>query len=43
VLRWSAAKRNVAELLHGLNAALGKADAENIVIGEVLPEIKSRR
>jgi hypothetical protein len=29
-------------LLHRLNAALGKAAAENIVIDEVLPEIKRR-
>ena len=34
---------NVADLLHRLNAALGKATAENIVIDEVLPEIKRRR
>jgi len=34
---------SVAELLHRLNAALGKAAAENIVIDEVLPEIKRRR
>jgi hypothetical protein len=34
---------NVAELLHRLNAALGKAASENIVIDEVLPEIKRRR
>jgi len=30
-------------LMHRLNAALGKAAAENIVIDEVLPEIKRRR
>ena len=30
----------VADLLHRLNVALGKAAAENIVIDEVLPEIK---
>lgn len=34
---------NIADLLHRLNAALGKAAAENIVIDEVLPEIKRRR
>jgi hypothetical protein len=34
---------SVADLLHRLNAALGKAAAENIVIDEVLPEIKRRR
>src|SRR5260370_29828068 len=34
---------NVADLLHRLNAALGRAAAENIVIDEVLPEIKRRR
>jgi hypothetical protein len=34
---------SVAELLQRLNAALGKAAAENIVIDEVLPEIKRRR
>jgi hypothetical protein len=33
----------VADLLQRLNAALGKAAAENIVIDEVLPEIKRRR
>jgi hypothetical protein len=32
-----------ADLLHRLNAALGKAAAENISIDEVLPEIKRRR
>jgi hypothetical protein len=34
---------SVADLLHRLNAALGKAAAEDIVIDEVLPEIKRRR
>jgi hypothetical protein len=34
---------SVADLLHRLNAALGKATSENIVIDEVLPEIKRRR
>ncbi len=34
---------SVADLLHRLNAALGRAAAENIVIDEVLPEIKRRR
>ena len=33
----------VADLMHRLNAALGQAAAENIVIDEVLPEIKRRR
>ena len=33
----------VSDLLQRLNAALGKAAAENIVIDEVLPEIKRRR
>jgi hypothetical protein len=33
----------VADLMHRLNTALGKAAAENIVIDEVLPEIKRRR
>lgn len=33
----------VVDLLHRLNAALGKASTENIVIDEVLPEIKRRR
>lgn len=33
----------VSELLQRLNAALGKAAADNIVIDEVLPEIKRRR
>jgi hypothetical protein len=33
----------IANLLQRLNAALGKAAAENIVIDEVLPEIKRRR
>ncbi|MGB6514572.1 MAG: hypothetical protein WBF57_16610 [Mycobacterium sp.] len=33
----------VVDLLHRLNAALGKAAAENLVIDEVLPEIKRRR
>ncbi len=33
----------VTDLLHRLNAALGKAAKENIVIDEVLPEIKRRR
>ena len=34
---------SVADLLHRLNDALGKAAAENTVIDEVLPEIKRRR
>jgi hypothetical protein len=34
---------SVADLLLRLNAALGRAAAENIVIDEVLPEIKRRR
>jgi hypothetical protein len=34
---------SVSELLQRLNAALGRAAAENIVIDEVLPEIKRRR
>ena len=34
---------SVADLLHRLNAALGKAAAKNIVIDEVLPEIKRRQ
>ena len=34
---------NIADLMHRLNAALGKAAAENTVIDEVLPEIKRRR
>jgi hypothetical protein len=34
---------SIADLLHRLNTALGKAAAENIVIDEVLPEIKRRR
>jgi hypothetical protein len=33
----------VADLMIRLNTALGKAAAENIVIDEVLPEIKRRR
>ncbi len=33
----------VSDLLHRLNTALGKAAKENIVIDEVLPEIKRRR
>ena len=33
----------VANLLHRLNDALGTAAAKNIVIDEVLPEIKRRR
>jgi hypothetical protein len=33
----------VVDLLNRLNAALGKAAAENLVIDEVLPEIKRRR
>jgi hypothetical protein len=33
----------VSDLLQRLNAALGKAARENIVIDEVLPEIKRRR
>ncbi len=34
---------SVANLLQRLNVALGKAAEENIVIDEVLPEIKRRR
>jgi hypothetical protein len=34
---------SVAVLLHRLNVALGRAAAENIVIDEVLPEIRRRR
>jgi hypothetical protein len=34
---------SIADLLHRLNAALGKAAAENIVIDEVSPDIKRRR
>jgi hypothetical protein len=34
---------SVADLLQRLNVALGKAAAENVVIDEVLPEIKRRR
>jgi hypothetical protein len=34
---------SVADLLQRLNVALGKAAQENIVIDEVLPEIKRRR
>ena len=34
---------SVADLLHRLNAALGKAAAENISIDDVLPEIRRRR
>jgi hypothetical protein len=34
---------SIADLLLRLNDALGKAAAENIVIDEVLPEIKRRR
>jgi hypothetical protein len=34
---------SVADLLLRLNAALGNAVAENIVIDEVLPETKRRR
>jgi hypothetical protein len=34
---------SVSDLLLRLNAALGKAAKENIVIDEVLPEIKRRR
>lgn len=34
---------HVADLLDRLNAALGRAASENIVIDEVLPEIKRRR
>jgi hypothetical protein len=34
---------SVSDLLQRLNAALGKAAAENTVIDEVLPEIKRRR
>lgn len=33
----------VTDLLNRLNVALGKAAKENIVIDEVLPEIKRRR
>ena len=33
----------VADLLHRLDASLGKALAENTVVDEVLPEIKRRR
>ena len=33
----------IAQLLQRLDAALGKAMAENTVIDEVLPEIKRRR
>ena len=36
-------EENVSDLLHRLNDALGKAAEENIVIDEVLPEIKRRR
>ena len=34
---------HVSELLRRLDASLGKALAENIVIDEVLPEIRRRR
>jgi len=34
---------SVSDLLQRLDAALGKAAAENTVIDEVLPEIKRRR
>lgn len=34
---------SVSDLLQRLDAALGKAARENIVIDEVLPEIKRRR
>jgi hypothetical protein len=34
---------SVSDLLQRLNVALGKAARENIVIDEVLPEIKRRR
>jgi hypothetical protein len=34
---------SVADLLLRLNAALGRDAAENIVINEVLPEMKRRR
>jgi hypothetical protein len=34
---------HVVDLLQRLNEALGRAAAENIVIDEVLPEIKRRR
>jgi hypothetical protein len=34
---------SVADLLHRLNAALGKAAAENIVIDDVLREIQRQR
>jgi len=36
-------KEGVFDLLHRLNTALGKAAQDNIVIDEVLPEIKRRR
>lgn len=36
-------EESIAELMLRLNAALGQAAAENIVIDEVLPEIKRRR
>ena len=36
-------KEGVSDLLHRLNTALGNAAKENIVIDEVLPEIKRRR
>jgi hypothetical protein len=36
------ADESVAELLHRLDAGLGKAMAEGVVIDEVLPEIRRR-
>jgi hypothetical protein len=36
-------KETVSELLLRLDAALGKALADNIAVDEVLPEIKRRR
>ena len=36
-------QESVSDLMYRLNAALGKAAKENIVIDEVLPEIKRRR
>jgi hypothetical protein len=36
-------QETVADLLRRLNVALGKAAAEDIVMDEVLPEIKRRR
>ena len=44
VLLWvCGAMESVADLLHRLNVALGRAAAENVVIDEVLPEIQRRR